>query len=181
MKQSCLHCSYCVLHAKASICLRFQKFAVSTCNVLLAFKGLCTISTTPFYGFSCLLFLIYELLNWIIFFPQSGECMHQAGTSCIHAEVRSILCSCSGLPHRWLSGHPVWDLWFAPHLWWGWGIHLFILCSMRGKLCIQNIKEVRTLNSLDLLTASSEFQRIAVTGVSGIRVASFSGTSSWAL
>lgn len=64
----------------------------------------------------------------IIFcFLQSGECVHKAGSGCFHAESRSILCSCSGLPHWWLPGHPLWDLWPASDFWWGWGIHLFIL------------------------------------------------------
>lgn len=72
-------------------------------------------------------FLLAFIIKSIISFPQSGECVCKAGAGCLHAESRSILCSCSGLPHRWLPGYPLWDIWPAPNLWWGWGINSFNL------------------------------------------------------
>lgn len=72
---------------------------------------------------------------------QGGECMHQAGAGCHYAESRPVFRSRQGLPHWWFTGHPFWDVWPPPDLWWGWGKPFLISPPQKWSLVIQhNIK-----------------------------------------
>lgn len=138
------------LAVSPSFCNCCKQFAFSICNVHLASERLRIISMTCFEV--CFFFVLFLLVtkSMVFCFPQSGKCVHEAGAGCLHAESRSVLRSCSGLPHRWLPGHPLWDLWPAPDFWRGRGIHsstLYYLESLSaGRLLRGNIDLVTLLD-----------------------------------
>lgn len=87
----------CESYVKAMITINKDKISISKCNTL------------------CNTF-ISTLVS-----VQGGECMHQAGPGSVYAEGWPVLCACSRLPHRWLTGHPVRHLRPPADLWRGWG------------------------------------------------------------